>query len=34
MEEMKLTMTDDQFLVHIMNNFTADYDLVVDIRNR
>jgi hypothetical protein len=34
MEEMKLTMMDDQFLIHIMNNLTADYDLVVDIHNR
>jgi hypothetical protein len=27
MEEIKSTMTDQQFLVHIMNSLTADYDL-------
>jgi predicted Ser/Thr protein kinase len=34
MDEMKSPMMDDPFLVHIVNNLTADYDLVVDIHNR
>jgi hypothetical protein len=34
MEQMNSMMTDAQFMVHVMNNLTPDYDLVVDIHSR
>jgi predicted deacylase len=34
MAQMNSTMTDAQFMVHVMNNLMPDYDLVVDIHSR
>jgi hypothetical protein len=29
MREMKLLMTDDQFILHVMNNLTKDYEMQI-----
>jgi hypothetical protein len=35
MAEMKLKMTDDQFLLHLLNDFSTEYDLKVkDLEKR
>jgi hypothetical protein len=33
MEEMGSNMTDKQFIVHVLNNLTPDYDVVVDVNH-
>ena len=34
MEEMKSVMSDDQFMIYVMNNLTLDYEILVDILGR
>ena len=34
MEEMKSVMSDDQFMIYVMNNLTSDYEILVDILGR
>jgi hypothetical protein len=33
MEEMGSQMSDNQFIVHVVNNLTPEYDVVVDVNN-
>ena len=34
LEELDYIITDDQFMVHIINNLTKDYETLVDILGR